>query len=140
MGAEMSDDQNEDDDDRELTEEEENEARKGLFYRWAAENDFQSPRGVFTEHDSLRCLTGALGLRSRDGEDWRDDANRLHDIVEDHERLLRLAVWMRDLLAYEAQRLDGPAALLNCGKVRAELQAALVTLNSEMSRLYLDKI
>ena len=136
----MSDDQNEDDDwDRELTEDEKNAGAKALFFR-GAPNDFYSPEGEYNAHDKLRNLTTVFGMEFPKDDPLRDASQDLRDVVEDHERLLRLALWMRDVLQNEAGRLDGAGAMLNVRKVREDLLNALGTLNGELGRLYLDEI
>ena len=136
----MSDVQGEDDDwDRELTEDEKNAGAKALSFR-KAPNDFYSPEGEYTAHDKLRNLTTVYGMEFPKDDPLRDASQDLRDIVEDHERLLRLAMWVRDVLQHEAGKLDGVGGVLNARKTREELLAALATLDAEMSRLYLDQI
>lgn len=127
------------DDDRELTEEEKDAAAKALSWR-NAPNDFHSPEGAYTAHDRLRGLTTTYGLEFPEGSQLRDLSSELRDIVEDHERLLRVAMWIRELLQHEALKLDGAGGMLNAKKVREDMLNALGRLNSEMSRLYLDAI
>ncbi len=123
-----------------LTQEEKNETAKFLWYRHNAPNDIRSPEGAFTAHDSLRVLCGLVMTGLPKDDKLVEEVSRLHDVVEDHERLLTLVIELRELILTETRRLGGTGGIFNAGTTREQLLAALTKINGEASRLYLSEI
>jgi hypothetical protein len=127
------------DQDPELTEEEKNYAAKFLIQR-DSPNDMLSLEGSFTAHDSLRSLSYSMAVATPEGDPIREEEHRIRDVIEDHERLLRLVTYLHAVISNSVTRLDGPSWLPARAKTREQLGEALRTIGAETSRLYLTDI